>query len=221
MTKVMKDRILYNLNFLKSIGYDYHEFIEISNKEINSNSLPNNMYELHAIVENCYLCELSKSRKNVLFGEGNLNASLMLIVDEPTASEDELKSFYVGKTGEQLIKMIENVLPIKKEDAYITSLVKCKSPNGMSASHYNSCNSYLNKQIELINPKVIVTFGEKTYQYLCNDNSSFNQIRGHEMTYKNYKVIPTHSISYLLRNPSSKKEVFYDMLKIKSILESN
>lgn len=221
MTETMKDRLLYNLNFLKSIGYVYHDFIEMPNKEINSNSLPDNIYELQSIAENCYLCELSKSRKNVLFGEGNINASLMLIVDEPTASEDELKSFYVGKTGEQLVKMIENVLPLKKEDLYITNLVKCKSQNGMSASHFNSCNPYLHKQIELVNPSLIVTFGEKTYQYLSNDNSSFNQIRGHEMTYKNYKVIPTHSISYLLRNPSSKKEAFHDMLKIKSILESN
>ena len=219
MTKIMKDKILHQLNFLKSIGYEYHELIELSNKEINSNSLPNNIFDLQSIVENCFLCELSKSRKNVLFGMGDINASLMLIVDEPTASEDELKSFYVGKTGEQLVKMIENVLPLKKEDVYITNLVKCKSSNGINVSHYNSCNSYLHKQIELVNPKLIVTFGEKTYQYLCNDKTNFSQIRGHEMSFKNYKVIPTHSVSYLLRNPSSKKEAFADMLKIKSYLE--
>ncbi len=115
MTKAVKNRILYQLNFLKTIGYDYHSMIKFANKEVSSNSLPNNMDELKNVVENCYLCELSKSRKNVLFGEGNLNASLMLIADEPTTSEDELKSFYVGKTGEQLVKMIENVLPLKKK----------------------------------------------------------------------------------------------------------
>lgn len=221
MTKAVKNRILYQLNFLKTIGYDYHPSIKSTNKEVNSNSLPNNMDDLKTVVENCYLCELSKSRKNVLFGEGNINASLMLIADEPTTSEDELKSFYVGKSGEQLIKMIENVLPLKKEDLYITNLVKCKSSNGINQSHYSSCSTYLHKQIELVNPKLIVTFGEKAYQYLCNDTSSFNKIRGQIMSYKEYQVIPTHSISYLLRNPSSKKEAFYDMLKIKSILELN
>lgn len=221
MTKTVKNRILYQLNFLKTIGYNYHSMIKFTNKEVNSNSLPNNMEELKDVVENCYLCELSKSRKNVLFGEGNLNASLMLIADEPTASEDELKSFYVGKTGEQLVKMIENVLPLKKEDVYITNLVKCKSSNGINQSHFGSCSTYLHKQIELINPKLIVTFGEKAYQYLCNDNTSFNKVRGQVMGYKEYQVIPTHSVSYLIRNPSSKKEAFYDMLKIKSILELN
>jgi DNA polymerase len=221
MTKAVKNRILYQLNFFKSIGYEYHNVIKLSNKEVNSNSLPNDISSLKNIVENCYLCDLSKSRKNVLFGEGNINASLIIISDEPTASEDELKSFYVGKTGEQLVKMIDNVLPIKKEDIYITNLVKCKSSNGINASHYSSCSTYLHKQIELINPKLVVTFGEKAYQYLCNDNSAFSQIRGQVMSFKNYQVIPTHSISFLLRNPSLKKESYSDMLKIKSILESN
>ena len=219
MTKAVKNKILYQLNFLKSLGYEYHEMIKMTNQEINSNSLPDNIYSLRNIVENCYLCELSKSRKNVLFGEGDLNASLMIIADEPTSTEDELKSFYVGKTGEQLSKMIENVLPLKKEDVYITNLVKCKSSNGMDASHYKSCSTYLHKQIELINPKLIVTLGEKVYQYLSNDMSSFNKVRGQVMNFRDYKVVSTDSVSYLLRNPSSKKEAYYDMLKIKSILE--
>lgn len=220
MTKAVKKRVLYHLNFLKSIGYNYHEVIEITNKELNSDTLPNNLGELKSLVENCYLCELSKSRKSALFGEGNTNADLMFITDEPTATEDELKSHFAGKNGEQLIKMIENVLPLKKEDVYITSLVKCKSINGMNASHFSSCNSYLFKEIELVNPKLIITLGEKAFNYLCSDTVSFNQIRGQFTNYKNYKVLPTFSISFLLRNPSLKKEAFYDMLKIKSILES-
>lgn len=221
MTKAVKNRILYNLNFLKSIGYDYHELIKLSNHEVSSNSLPNDIQSLKDVVENCYLCELSKSRKNVLFGEGNINASLMIICDEPTSTEDELKSFFVGKSGETLAKMIENVLELKKEDVYITNLVKCKSIDGMKHSHFNSCSTYLYKQIELINPKLIVTFGEKAYQYLCKDNSSLNQIRGQVMSFKEFNVLPTFGINYLLRNPSLKKDAYHDMLKIKAILESN
>ncbi len=219
MTKAVKNRILYQLNFLKSIGYEYHNVIKLLNNEISSNSLPNNISSLKDVVENCYLCELSKSRKSVLFGEGSLNASLMFISDEPTSSEDELKNFYVGKIGEQLSKMIENVLPLKKEDVYITNLVKCKSTNGINSLHFSSCSAYLYKQIELIKPKLIVTLGEKTYQYLCNDTTPLSQIRGQIMSFKEFKVLPTFSINYLLRNPSLKKEAFYDMLKIKSILE--
>ncbi len=221
MTKAVKNKILYQLNFLRSIGYNYHETIKLSNHEVNSSILPNDIKDLKDVVENCYLCELSKSRKNVLFGEGNINASLMLICDEPTSSEDELKSFFVGKTGETLTKMLKNVLHIEKDDIYITNLVKCKSINGMKHSHFNSCSTYLFKQIELIKPELIVTFGEKAYQYLCNDNSSLSQVRGQIMSFKEFKLLPTFGINYLLRNPSLKKEAYYDMLKIKAILESN
>ena len=96
------------------MGINYHEIIEIKNKELNSDSLPSNFTDLKSLVENCYLCELSKSRKYPLFGEGNQKADLMLISDEPTATEDELKTHFAGKNGEQLTKMIENVLPLKK-----------------------------------------------------------------------------------------------------------
>ncbi|QKF81455.1 uracil-DNA glycosylase [Halarcobacter ebronensis] len=221
MTKAVKREILHHLNFLKSIGCDYHEQIEFYNNELNSNNLPNSLDELKTLVNNCYLCELSKSRKNVLFGEGNKNASLMFISDEPTATEDELKSHFVGKNGEQLAKMIENVLPLKKEDIYITSLVKCKSKDGMNASHFSSCSSYLYKEIELVNPKLVVALGEKVYSYLSADKTPFNQVRGKIINFKSFVVLPTFSVSYLLRNPSLKREAFHDMLKIKSILESN
>ncbi len=221
MTKTVKNMILYRLNFLKSLGYDYHDMIKLTNKELNISSLPNNIESLQSIVENCYLSDLSKSRKNVLFGQGNKDASLIIISDEPTKTEDELKSFYVGNVAEQLIKMVENVLPLKKEEVYLTNLVKCKSSNGFDASNYSSCSTYLLKEIELVNPKLIVTLGEKVYQYLCNDKTSFNKIRGQIVSFKGFNVIPTHSISFLLRNPSLKKEAFQDMLKIKSILELN
>jgi len=221
MTKAVKNKILYQLNFLESIGYEYHDNLEFFNKEINSNTLPNNIYELKTIVDNCHLCELSKSRKNVLFGQGNVNASLMFISDEPTKSEDELNDFFAGKSGELLSKMIENVLPLKKEDVYITNLVKCKSLNGMQMDHYNSCSSYLHKQIELINPKLIIALGEKSYQFLSNDKQNYNQVRGQVVSFKNYSLLPTFSVGFLIRNPSAKKEAFHDMLKIKSILELN
>jgi len=222
MTNLVKKRVLYYLNFLKSMGYDYHGIIELNNNNrLKSNSLPNNLKEIKSLVENCYLCELSKSRKNALFGEGNSNASLMFIADEPSEIEDELKSHFSGKSGEQLTKMIENVLPLKKEDVYITSLVKCKSANGMNNTHFTACNSYLFKEIELVNPKLIVTLGEKAYDYLCPNMDKFSHIRGQMIKYKNYNILPTFSVSYLLRNPSLKREAYYDMLKIKSILESN
>lgn len=221
MTNAVKNRILYQLNFLESIGYEYHPNIEFGKNEINDSNLPNNLNELKNIVDNCYLCDLCKTRKNVLFGQGNSDAKVLFILEEPTTSEDELGEFFVGKSGEILKNMIQNVLMLDTHDVYVTNIVKCKSNDGFTTTNANSCRVYLDKQIELINPMLIVTFGEKAYKYLTNDNVQFEQVRGNILPFKYYNIIPTFSPSILLRNPSLKKEAYYDMLKIKSILEIN
>ncbi len=219
MTKFVKQKLLYNLHLLKSMGYEYHNSLNLITSDIKNLKLPDNIFALKSNVENCYLCELCKTRKNVLFGEGNLKADIMFISDEPSNSEDNLGFFYAGKSGELLVKMIENVLNIKKEDVYITTLVKCKSSNSLNKSHIESCNDYLLKQIELIKPKLIVSLGENTYSNLFNEKDKFSQVRGKECYYHNIKLVPTFSANYLLRNPSSKKDAYYDMLRIKNILE--
>ena len=166
MTKTVKNQLLKNLNYLKSFGYEYHETINFISSEIKNVKLPDNLELLKNSVQHCYLCDLCKSRKNVLFGYGKNNSDIMFISDEPSNSEDELGVFYSGKSGELLTKMIENVLLIKKEDVYLTTLVKCKSLNGLNNSNIDTCNDYLIKQIELIKPKLIVALGEKSYSYL-------------------------------------------------------
>lgn len=221
MTKAVKNKILYQLNFLKSIGYDYHNNIDLGNNDIIDSSLPNNIAELKNIVQNCYLCDLCKTRKNVLFGQGNSEASIMFILDEPSTSEDDIGEFFVGKSGEILKNMVQNVLNLDINDIFITNIVKCRGHESFTTAHANSCNPYLSKQIEIINPMLIVTFGEKAYKYLSNDNSNFEQIRGKVLPYKYYNILPTFSPSFLLRNPSLKKQAYYDMLKIKSIMEIN
>ena len=124
MTKLVKNRVLKHLNYLKSFGYDYHEPLDFFSNNIKNVKLPNDINDLSLSVSHCYLCELSKCRKNVLFGYGNTNSNIMFIGDEPTNSEDELGIHYVGKSAELLAKMIENVMNITKEEVYYTTLVK-------------------------------------------------------------------------------------------------
>ena len=220
MTKLIKNRVLKHLNYLKSFGYEYHEPFNFSSNNINNIKLPNSINELNSSVSHCYLCELSKCRKNVLFGYGNINAEIIFIGDEPSNSEDDLGVFYSGKSGELLKKMIENVLNINKEDVYLTTLVKCKSLNGLINSNIDTCNDYLLKQIELVKPKLIVALGEKSYSYLLKNNDNFMQIRGKELLYNTIPLIATFAPNFLLRNPSSKKDAYYDMLKIKNYMEN-
>jgi len=220
MTKTLQNRILHQLNFLKTIGYEYCENINFSEINKEQISLPNNIEQLEEIVKNCHLCQLSKYRENVLFGSGNLNAKVMFLKESPGATEDELGEFFVGRSGNLLTKMIENVLNISPKDIYITNIVKCISPKGIiSNEHVNYCKSYLDKQIDLIKPKLIVALGEAAYSYYTNDNTSFSEIRGKVINYNDFDIICTYEPSFLLRNPSSKKEAYQDMLKIKSLME--
>jgi len=222
MTKIVKNSLLHHLNFLQSMGYDYHTNLDLLINDVNDMKLPNDLFSLKDKVENCYLCELSKSRKNAVFSEGNGSSGLMFIGEAPGATEDEMARPFVGRAGEVLTKMIENVLKIKREDVYITNIVKCKPPSNRvpSATEANLCKAYLFKQIELVKPKIIVALGETAYHYLMDENAPISKVRGQSINYKNMVLIPTYHPSFLLRNPSSKKEAYIDMLKIKNIMES-
>jgi DNA polymerase len=205
---------------LKALGVDYIEPIaSFKEPEI---ALPNRLNELNELIKNCYLCELSKGRKNTVFGEGNLDANIMFVGEAPGASEDNSARPFMGRTGELLTKMIENVLDIKRDEVYITNILKCQPLKGKAptANEILTCKPYLQKQIQIVKPKLIVTLGDMAYSYLTNDNTPITQARGHIFDMQEYKVLPTFHPSYLLRNPSAKKEAFADMLKVKEFLKT-
>lgn len=222
MTKLVKYKLLHHLNFLESIGYKYHKSLDLISNDINSVKLPDNLTALKNTVEHCYLCELSKGRKNTVFGEGNENAKIMFIGDSPSSMEDETARIFVGRTGELLTKMIENVLNIKREDVYISNIVKCKGSlnSNPSKSEADLCKSYLFKQIELVKPDILVALGEFAFNLLTDEDVNLSKVRGQTINYRNMILVPTFHPSFLLRNPSSKKEAYVDMLKIKNLLES-
>lgn len=220
MTKRVQNHILYQLHFLKSIGYEYRNNIKISNIQEEHIKLPNDLTSLKTVVDNCYLCQLSKYRENVLFGSGNKNSNLIFIGDAPGITEDEIGEFFVGRAGSLLVTMIEKSLELNIEDVYITNIVKCISSNGVvNIQEANTCRAYLDKQIDLIKPKIIILLGEVAYQYMTNDNAEFSKIRGKIFKYNGITTMCTYEPNFLLRNPSSKKEAYQDMLKIKSLME--
>ena len=210
--------MLKKLLIEKELGVKYIEPLkEFKEEQV---SLPNSIDKLRVITLNCHLCELSKTRQNVVFGEGNTDADLMFIGEAPGASEDSTGRPFVGRAGELLTKMIENVLHIERRSIYIANIVKCRPPQNRkpTAKEALTCRPYLLKQIELIKPKLIVALGATAYHFLTNDDTPISKIRGHILTNKDYSIIPTYHPSYLLRNPSAKKEAFEDMLKVKSFL---
>ena len=211
--------LLKHLYQLKNLGYKYTSIVPYQEKEPDF-TLPNTFEALKKQAAECHLCELSKSRQKVVFGEGNVNADLMIVGDAPSNSDDSAGKIFTGRTGDTLTRMIENVLGLKRSDVYITNLLKCRALNSESPSPIDAhtCQPYLLKEIELVKPKLLLTFGDMAYRYLTGDDSSIADIRGTVHEKDDYKVIPTFHPSYLLRNPSAKKEVLEDLKKVKALL---
>ena len=214
--------LLKQLIQLKQMGYRYTSVTPYTEEE-HALSLPNTLESLKKQAMECHLCELSKSRHKVVFGEGNAQADIMFIGEGPGASEDSSGKPFVGRSGELLTKMIENVLHISRNDVYITNILKCRPPNNATPTpvQAHTCQPYLMKQIELIKPKIIVALGSTAYHYITGDETEISKVRGTSHTQNGYTVIPTYHPSYLLRNPSAKKEVFEDLKKVKRLMQSN
>jgi len=209
--------LLQNLYRLKAIGFEYIEHFNINDKT--NYETPNTLEALSQNINSCHLCDLSKSRTQSMSGYGNKSAKLVIIDYTVSQAQDTTNTYYAGRSGETLKNMIEKVIHLKVEDVYITHAIKCKplQSNKPSSSEYNSCKNYLFSQLKFIQPKVIVTLGEDAYAHLTGD-TNFENVRGHVIDYKEYKLIPIYHPQYLLRNPHLKKITLNDLKTIKSCL---
>ncbi len=222
MDELKRAKLLKELYIYKYLGFEYFKDITALMRTTDQFlNLPNDWEELRKVVLNCRLCQLSKTRKNVVFGEGDIHAKVMFIGEGPGAVEDETGRPFVGRAGQLLTKIIENVLEIKREQVYIANIVKCRPPNNRVPlpEEVRMCKPFLLKQIELISPKIIVALGSTSYRHLTGDNKTpISKIRGEILDFNGIKLIPTFHPSFLLRNPSAKKDVYQDMLKVKAML---
>jgi DNA polymerase len=211
--------LLQNLYRLKALGFEYVDPFSVN--ETNDFTKANNISELATSIQSCHLCDLSKSRRQSMSGFGNTNADIMLIDFSVSASQDSTNSYYSGRSGEVLTNMIENVLKYRIEELYITHCVKCKplGANKPSLSEYNSCSAYLFSQIEFVQPKIIVTLGDDAYAHLTQDKNNFENVRGHLIDFKNYKLVPIYHPAHLLKNPELKKATLADLNTIKTYLQ--
>jgi len=210
--------LLQNLYRLKAIGYEYIDPFSVNDKTTFES--PASLEELQANIQSCHLCDLSKSRQQSLSGFGNKNADLMIVDYMVSQGQDSSNHYYAGRSGDTLKNMIEKVLGVAVNNVYATHNVKCKplSTNEPSPSECNSCKPYLQAEIEFIQPKVIVTLGKNAYTELTGDKDNFENVRGHVIDFKSYKLIPIYHPQYLLRNPDLKRVTMNDLKTIKSCL---
>ena len=169
---------------------------------------------------NCRRCDLSETRRNVVFGIGNPKARLIFVGEAPGEDEDIHGLPFVGRAGQLLTKIIE-AMGFKRQDVYIANVLKCRPPNNRAPlpTEILACEENLKRQIEIIKPKVICTLGKFASQTILRTSIPITALRGNFYEYNGIKVMPTFHPAYLLRNPADKKLVWQDMKKILKVLK--
>ena len=170
----------------------------------------------------CQRCPLSSSRKNAVPGEGNRNAELMFVGEGPGRDEDIQGRPFVGRAGQLLTKIIK-AMNFEREDVYITNVVKCRPPENREPhpGEIEQCKEYLLEQIDLINPRVIVTLGNVSAHFFIPIRSGVTTLRGNFYPFNDILVMPTFHPSYLVRNEGNRqlrKMVWEDMKKVMAFL---
>ena len=175
----------------------------------------------------CVKCSLSTTRKNVVFGRGNPNSKLFVVGEGPGQQEDEQGLAFVGRAGKMLDSVFLSVGIDTNEDCYISNIVKCRPPNNRKplANEVKECLPWLNEQIELIKPKVIVLAGSTAVQSYLNIDEPISKLRGKWIVKEDIKYMPIFHPSYLLRNPSKEKGkpkwlTWQDLKKVKKEISS-
>jgi DNA polymerase len=175
------------------------------------------------IGDDCRRCKLhTLGRKQIVFGVGNPNADLMFVGEAPGADEDQQGFPFVGRAGQLLTKIIE-AIDLKRDDVYIANVIKCRPPENRNPEpdEVETCEPFLFRQIDAIKPKVIVALGKFAAQTLLRTLDPISRLRGRVYDYRGAKLIPTFHPAYLLRNPSSKREVWEDMKLVRTLLEAH
>ena len=163
----------------------------------------------------CTRCPLCRTRSNVVFGEGDPRAQLMFIGEGPGFDEDRLGRPFVGKAGQLLDKMIK-AMQFSREEVYICNIVKCRPPDNRAPlpEEAAACLPYLQKQIELVSPEVIVLLGATAAHYLLNRKEGITRLRGRWLNYNGIPVMPTFHPAFLLRQESAKREAWMDLQQV-------
>lgn len=163
-------------------------------------------------VEACEKCELRNGCQRVIFGEGYSNAGIMCIGEGPGQEEDRLGRPFVGRAGQLLDKILEASGFERFTHIYIANIVKCRPPKNRVPlpQERNCCLPYLYKQIEIIDPQIIVLLGATALQGLIDSNAKISKVRGHWLMWEGKWVMPTYHPAALLRNPNLKRAVWED-----------
>lgn len=171
-----------------------------------------NLESLAAEAASCTRCRLCEQRQTVVFGEGDARAAVMFIGEGPGAEEDRTGRPFVGQAGKLLDRMIF-AMGFERAQVYIANVVKCRPPGNRDPKddEVAACADYLDRQIDLIRPQVIVALGKPASRRLTGTTKPIGALRGRWSSYRGTPLMPMFHPAYLLRNPLAKREVWEDL----------
>lgn len=175
--------------------------------------------QLQKNVKSCQACDLAKTRKHVVFGEGNPRARLLFIGEAPGEEEDIQGRPFVGRAGKLLDTMISRI-GLARKDVYICNILKCRPPNNRDPlpEEVSACAGYLRSQLDMIHPEIICTLGRHAYNSLLGVDEKITKVRGKLKEYGGAKLLPTYHPSFLLRNQTRIDEAWEDMERLREML---
>jgi uracil-DNA glycosylase len=167
-------------------------------------------------VLHCNKCALAKSRQHVIFGEGNLNAGIFIIGEAPGRDEDLQGRPFVGVSGQLLDKILAACGFTRSEHVFISNIIKCRPPGNRIPTPVEAacCMPYLLKQIELVNPSIIILLGSTSLKHIIGHDRKITRDRGNWIEWQNRLVMPVFHPAALLRDPSLKRDTWEDFKKV-------
>ncbi len=176
--------------------------------------------ELREVALACTRCGLSRTRSNVVFGEGALDAEVLVVGEAPGSEEDRTGRPFVGRAGKLLDKLLASV-GFPRESVYICNVLKCRPPANRNPKppEVDACNSLLTRQLDLVQPRAILACGTFAAQTLLETTDSIGGLRGEVHSYRGVALIPTYHPAALLRNPAWVRPVWDDLQRLRTLID--
>ena len=212
----MKDDLVNYFSLYKELYGDQIYLNRLEKKTASKNS---NEFKLNAYldsIKDCMECSLGKSRNKIVLGMGDPNADIVFVGEAPGKEEDIQGLPFVGRSGKLLDKMLE-AIDLSRKKVYILNVLKCRPPENRDPlpSEIEKCEKYLKKQLEIINPKLVVSLGRISAMTLLKTKESLKDLREQKLSYEGIDFLVTYHPAALLRNPNFKKYAWEDFKLIR------
>lgn len=181
--------------------------------------LPETLEQICADLGDCTRCQLHSNRTNIVFGEGNPAARVVLVGEGPGQEEDRLGRPFVGPAGRLLDRIIA-AMGWQRAEVYICNVIKCRPPRNRDpeVNEIEQCGPFLRRQLLAIRPQAILALGSFATQFLLTSQQPISRLRNRIHRFEGIPVVPTYHPAYLLRNPLQKRQVWEDVQLLLSLV---